>query len=55
MEGEGVVKGGDGDVATVKDGVGARIGVQASAGIEAAERGLAGGGGTDGTGTKAGT
>ena len=42
MEREGVVEGGDGDVAAVEDGVGAGIGVQATAGVEAAEGGLAG-------------
>jgi len=54
-EGDIVVEGRNGDVATVKDGRPRKVGVYAGAGVEAAEGGLTGGGRADGTGSETGT
>lgn len=54
LEGEGVVEGGEGDVAAVEDGGPGCVGVEAAAGVEAAEGGLARGGGADGAGAESG-
>ena len=54
VQGEGVVEGGEGDVAAVEDAGPGCVGVEAAAGVEAAEGGLAGGGGADGAGAESG-
>ena len=52
-QGEGVVEGGDGDVAAVDYGGPVLVGVDLGARVVAAEAGLAGGGGADSAGTEA--
>ena len=53
-QGEGVVEGGEGDVAAVEKGERRGVGVEAAAGVEAAEGELARGGGADRAGAEAG-
>jgi len=53
VERKGIFKWGNRDIAAIENGIGAGIGVQATARVEAAEGGLTGRSGTNGTGSKA--
>jgi hypothetical protein len=54
LQSNGVVDGRDGDVTAVEDGGPVGVGVYTGSGVEAAEGGLAGRGGTDSAGPEAG-